>query len=177
VTRRCRPLRTCARQSELRKRPTGGAIVFDSGTTDRGRGMELNLSSTVILEPRLTENLIFCPSHCSPSRLYAFQRVALSFCGYGDSSNWARAQDMLLNTPDRGRKWLQGGWKDEPSPVGAEWDVNVDTDSDVNASEAGSRGSKEENKNEVYRRGREEGARLKAGLDGLREVVGSVRKV
>ena len=131
-----------------------------------------------IPDPRLTENLTFhfSPRFSSPLARSS-QRVALSFCGYGDPSNWTRAQDMLLNTPDRGRKWLQGGWKDEPSPVGAEWDVNVDTDSDANASEADSRGSKEGNKNEVYRRGREEGARLKAGLDGLREVVGSVRKV
>lgn len=94
---------------------------------------------------------------------------------------------MLLNTPDRGRKWLQGGWKDEPSPVGAEWDVDADVDVDAgasteDASEAGIKGSdssskEEKSDKEVYRRARAEGARLKAGLDGLREVVSSVRKV
>jgi hypothetical protein len=141
-----------------------------------------------IPDPRLTENLTFhfSPRFSSPLA-HSSQRVALSFCGYGDPSNWTRAQDMLLNTPDRGRKWLQGGWKDEPSPVGAEWDVDVDIDTEAStedASEAGMKGSSnshsskgEKSDKEVYRRGRAEGARLKAGLDGLREVVSSVRKV
>lgn len=137
-------------------------------------------------DPKLTETLTFhiSPRFSSPLA-HSSQRVALSFCGYGDPSNWTRAQDMLLNTPDRGRKWLQGGWKDEPLPVGAEWDVDVDIDTEAStedASEAGIKGSdssskEEKSDKEVYRRARAEGARLKAGLDGLREVVSSVRKV
>lgn len=143
-------------------------------------------SKEYIPDPRLTENLTFhfSPRFSSPLA-HSSQRVALSFCGYGDPSNWTRAQDMLLNTPDRGRKWLQGGWKDEPSPVGAEWDIDVDIDTEASAedaSETGIKGSdssskEEKSDKEVFRRGRAEGARLKAGLDGLREVVSSVRKV
>lgn len=150
--------------------------------------MNRSILRNIFPHPKLTENLTFhfSPRFSSPLTRSS-QRVALSFCGYGDPSNWTRAQDMLLNTPDRGRKWLQGGWKDEPLPVGAEWDVDADVDVDAeasteDASEAGIKGSESSSKEEksdkeVFRRGRAEGARLKAGLDGLREVVSSVRKV
>ena len=85
---------------------------------------------------------------------YAAQRVALSFCGYGDLSNWTRAQKLITSTPDRGRKWLQGGYKDEPTPVGAEWDED-----------------------ELFARGKDEGAKLKSALEGMRKVVASVDKI
>jgi hypothetical protein len=89
----------------------------------------------------------FTPSH-------RFQRVALSFCGYGDASNWTRAEKLITTTPDRGRKWLQSGYKDEPIPVGIEWEGD-----------------------EVFARGKSEGAKLKSALEGMREVVDSVDKV
>jgi hypothetical protein len=60
---------------------------------------------------------------------------------------------MLLGTKDRGRKWLQGGWKDEAGVVGEEWT------------------------GKEFEQGREEGARLKGGLEGLRKVVDAVPKV
>ena len=85
---------------------------------------------------------------------FATQRVALSFCGYGDLSNWTRAQKLITSTPDRGRKWLQGGYKDEPTPVGAEWDED-----------------------ELFARGKDEGAKLKSALEGMRKVVASVDKI
>ena len=76
------------------------------------------------------------------------QRVVLSFCGYGDASNWDRAEKLITGTKDRGKKWLQGGWKDEAEEVGkefAEHPLNV--------------------------RGREAGAKLGEAFEGLRETV------
>lgn len=87
------------------------------------------------------------------------QRVGLSFCGYGDPSNWERAEKLLMTTKDHGKKWLSGGWKedDKKKTIGEEW-VGKKAD-------------------EVFLRGRLEGSKLKEGLEGLRGVVSSVKKI
>ncbi|GHJ86141.1 hypothetical protein NliqN6_2543 [Naganishia liquefaciens] len=94
--------------------------------------------------------------HCLAVSSYCFKigrltvppRVVLSFCGYGDASNWDRAEKLITGSTDRGKKWLQGGWKDEAEEIGkefAEHPLNV--------------------------RGREAGAKLGEAFDGLRTTV------
>lgn len=63
---------------------------------------------------------------------------------------------MILSTKDRGKKWLQGGWKDEAEVIGGEWSREGE---------------------DVYSGGRLSGGKLKEGLEGLREVVDSVPKI
>lgn len=72
----------------------------------------------------------------------------LSFCGYGDQSNWDRAERIITGSKDRGKKWLQGGWKEEAEEVGKEFADH-----------------------ELNKRGRIAGGKLSEAYEGLKETV------
>jgi hypothetical protein len=74
--------------------------------------------------------------------------VVLSFCGYGAPLNWDRAEKLITGNKDRGKKWLQGGWKDEPEEVGREFAEH-----------------------ELNKKGREAGAKFAEAFAGLGEAV------
>jgi hypothetical protein len=53
------------------------------------------------------------PAHSTDALQTPCQFPRPRFCGYGDASNWDRAEKLITGSKDRGKKWLQGGWKDE----------------------------------------------------------------
>lgn len=149
---------------DISQPPSGHGSPEDSGAEDKSRKVTAPTSKkgpTVEIRP---DGSVL---HCFAVSTYCFKigritvppRVALSFCGYGDSKNWERAS-RLLHSPDRGRKWLQGGWKDEAEEVGAEW---------LQAKEGRMQVELDE--------GMAQGAKLKEAMEGLRKVVDSVPKV
>ncbi|KAJ9107559.1 hypothetical protein QFC21_001018 [Naganishia friedmannii] len=94
--------------------------------------------------------------HCLGVSTYCFKvgritvppRVVLSFCGYGDQSNWDRAEKIITGSKDKGKKWLQGGWKDEAEEVGKEFAEH-----------------------ELNKKGRLAGGKLAEAFEGLKESV------
>ncbi|KAJ9115016.1 hypothetical protein QFC22_005344 [Naganishia vaughanmartiniae] len=94
--------------------------------------------------------------HCLGVSTYCFKvgritvppRVVLSFCGYGSPSNWDRAEKIITGSQDRGKKWLQGGWKDEAEEVGKEFADH-----------------------ELNRKGKVAGGKLSEAFEGLKETV------
>ncbi|KAJ9123196.1 hypothetical protein QFC22_001389 [Naganishia vaughanmartiniae] len=94
--------------------------------------------------------------HCLGVSTYCFKvgrltvppRVVLSYCGYGNQSNWDRAQKIIIGSKDGGKKWLQGGWKDETEEVGKEFVEH-----------------------ELNEKGKIAGGKLAEAYEGLRETV------
>ncbi|KAL7415350.1 hypothetical protein BDY24DRAFT_382617 [Mrakia frigida] len=82
------------------------------------------------ITPRVAPRADGAIVHCISVSTYCFKlgrltippAVALSFCGYGKDSNWARTEELFLSkdgkssSPKRAREWLKEGWKlEEPS--------------------------------------------------------------
>lgn len=155
---------------DISQPPSGHGSPEDSGAEDktlRGNKASSVSSARKPTAPTVEIRPDGSVLHCFAVSTYCFKigritvppRVALSFCGYGDAKNWERAS-RLLHSPDRGRKWLQGGWKDEADEVGAEWTQSKDARMQAELDE-----------------GMAYGAKLKEAMEGLRKAVDAVPKV
>ncbi|KAI5455306.1 hypothetical protein NCC49_000121 [Naganishia albida] len=126
--------------------------TMSNGQATGTGNMHEQISKRVAQKVREDGSVLHClavSSYCFKiGRLTVPPRVVLSFCGYGSPMNWDRAEKLITGNADRGKKWLQGGWKDEPEEVGREF-----------------------SEHELNKKGREAGAKFAEAFAGLGEAV------